>query len=31
VFARYGLTLDQRKASLDVVVVDAMRKTPIDN
>ncbi len=28
---KYGLTLESRKAPLDVVVVDSMRKTPLDN
>jgi uncharacterized protein (TIGR03435 family) len=30
-FQKYGLTLQPGKAHLDVVVVDSMRKTPIDN
>jgi uncharacterized protein (TIGR03435 family) len=28
---KYGLTLESRRAPLDVVVVDSMRKTPIEN
>ena len=28
---RYGLTLNPQKANLDVIVVDSMRRTPIEN
>jgi uncharacterized protein (TIGR03435 family) len=28
---KYGLTLESRRAPLDVIVVDSIRRTPIEN